>query len=64
MAHPLDAMLRHYVMPVFKEAGYTKAGRVYRLAAENEDCAIFDVYATENVASDKIGFGVRYGIAP
>jgi hypothetical protein len=64
MAHPLDTMLRHYVMPVSKEAGYTKAGRVYRLEAENGDCAIFDVYTTENVAPDKIGFGARFGIAP
>jgi hypothetical protein len=64
MAHPLDTMLRSYVTPVLKEAGYTKAGRIYRLAAKNGDYAIFDLYTTENVASDKIGFGARFGIAP
>jgi hypothetical protein len=64
MANQLDAMLRYHVTPVLRDGGYTKTGRIYRLAAENGDYAIFDVYTTENVAPDKIGFGARFGIVP
>ena len=64
MAHPLDVMLRQYVAPVLKEAGYGKAGRTYRLAADNGDYALFNAYTTENVAPTMLGFGARFVLAP
>jgi len=55
MAHPLDVVLRQYVAPVLKEAGFSKAGPTYRLAARAVIARLFDAYPTENVTAQAMG---------
>lgn len=62
MAHPLDVMLREYVAPVMRAAGFSRSGREYRLPAGNGDCAVLDVDVRGTRLAHVVGFYVTMGI--
>jgi hypothetical protein len=60
MVHPVDAVLRNYVTPVTKAAGFRKRGRKYRLAGDNGDLVILEFDAM----SDPGVFAVDFVMVP
>jgi hypothetical protein len=61
--NPLDRMLRTYVMPVLREAGFSKRGRTYRFTAANGDQAEVDIEAFA-LRGGRVRFAVSYGVGP
>lgn len=61
MTHPVDAMLRQYVTPVMKAAGFRKKGRQYRLTGGSGDLVILEFDAMRH----EVGvFGVDFVAVP
>ncbi len=56
--NPLDAVLKDYVTPVMRAAGFKKSGRLYRLRADNGDYAMLDVWSRGINAFGSIAFGL------
>ena len=61
--HPLDALIRRYVVPLAKAAGCSRSGRTFRLIANSGDQAMFD-FSTHAVDPDMVVFEANWHIAP
>ncbi|MER6423825.1 hypothetical protein [Streptomyces sp. NPDC001137] len=61
--HPLDALIRRYVVPLAKEAGCSRSGRTFRLIANSGDQAMFD-FSPHAVDPDMVVFEANWHIAP
>ncbi|MFF8267578.1 DUF4304 domain-containing protein [Streptomyces sp. NPDC016562] len=60
---PLDLLVKQYVAPVMKAAGYKKSGRTFRLIAGNGDQAVLG-FARHYVDPEAAVFEVGYRIVP
>ena len=63
VANPLDVMLRAFVAPVLIGAGFSRAGRTYRLAAGSGDLAVV-AFQAWTYSPDVVGFYATAGLAP
>jgi hypothetical protein len=61
--HPLDALIRRYVVPLAKTDGCSKSGRTFRLIADNGDQAMF-VFSRHAVDPDMVVFEVNWHVVP
>ncbi|MGW2352787.1 DUF4304 domain-containing protein [Actinacidiphila glaucinigra] len=61
--NPLDGLIRQYVTPAAKVAGFSKAGRTFRLLVANGDAALLGFF-THAVDPGNIIFDVHYYIVP
>ncbi|MFJ3728927.1 DUF4304 domain-containing protein [Streptomyces sp. NPDC090045] len=60
---PLNLLVRDYVAPVMKAAGFKRSGRTFRLIAGNGDQAVLG-FARHAVDPHAAVFDVSYGIVP
>ncbi|MFD6289083.1 hypothetical protein [Streptomyces sp. NPDC060205] len=61
--NPLDILIKQQVVPVAKAVGFTKKGRVFRLAAANGDHLLMH-FDTHKVDPKKYVFDVTFWIVP
>jgi hypothetical protein len=59
-----DAFFREYVDPFFKERGFTRKGRTYRVTAENGDVVFAHFWSPPGSLSDDYKFHVVIGVSP
>ncbi|MFD0304090.1 hypothetical protein [Streptomyces sp. NPDC127119] len=61
--NPLDTLIKQYVVPVAKAAGFTKKGRVFRLVSAHGDHLLMH-FDTHEVDPEKCVFDVTFWIVP
>ncbi|MFF0450276.1 hypothetical protein ACFYT4_28490 [Streptomyces sp. NPDC004609] len=60
---PLDLLVKQYVAPVMRDAGFKRSGRTFRLVADNGDQAVLG-FARQHIDPDADVFDVGYRIVP